>query len=121
MQVEKTNIYYQKIKNNRCLIPASSYYEHKTISVSGKKPPVKQKHEMFWENKRQFYIAAFYDVYKDGSIGFGLVTTASDPVQAEIHNRMTFHHRDYINYYYKYILLLSCSLLAQISPEISKE
>lgn len=88
LQSEKTHLFYRKIEKNRCLIPASSYYEHKTIMIPNKKTPVKQKHEMFWKNKSQFYIAAYYDFYKDGSLGFGLVTTIPNPVQAEIHNRM---------------------------------
>lgn len=88
LKSENTYTYYKKIEKNRCLIPASSYFEHKTIPVPGKKTPVKQKHEMFWKDKEQFYIAAFYDIYKDGNIGFGLVTTLPNTVQAEIHNRM---------------------------------
>jgi len=88
LQSEKTHSFYKKIQNNRCLIPASSYYEHKTIFLPGKKTPIKAKHEMFWKDKVQFYIAAYYDIYSDGNIGFGLVTTLPNPVQAEIHNRM---------------------------------
>lgn len=88
LQSEKTYTFYKKINNNRCLIPASSYYEHKTVYKEGKKTPLKVKHEMFWKDKLQFYIAGFYDIYPDGNIGFGLVTTLPNPVQAEIHDRM---------------------------------
>jgi putative SOS response-associated peptidase YedK len=88
LQSENTHTYYRKIEKNRCLIPASSYFEHKSISVPGRKTPVKAKHEMFWKDKEQFYIAGFYDVYTDGNLGFGLVTTLPNPVQAEIHDRM---------------------------------
>jgi putative SOS response-associated peptidase YedK len=88
LQSENTYTYYKKIQNNRCLIPASSYFEYKTIPIPGKKTPAKQKHEMFWKNKNQFYIAGFYDIWSDGNLGFGLVTTLPNPVQSEIHNRM---------------------------------
>lgn len=88
LQSENTHTYYKKIQNNRCLIPASSYYEHKHFAVVGKKTPLKIKHEMFWKDREQFYIAAFYQVYSDGNLGFGLVTTIPNPIQAEIHNRM---------------------------------
>ena len=88
LQSENTHTFYRKIEKNRCLIPASSYFEHKTVSVPGKKTPVKVKHEMFWKDKAQFYIAGYFDTYSDGSLGFGLVTTLPNPVQAEIHNRM---------------------------------
>ena len=88
LQSEKTHTYYKKIEKNRCLIPASSYFEHKTIIVPGKKTPLKAKHEMFWQDKAQFYIAGFYSIYSDGNLGFGLVTTLPNPKQAEIHNRM---------------------------------
>ena len=88
LQSENTHTYYKKIENNRCLIPASSYFEHKTIVVPSKKTPVKAKHEMFWQDKAQFYIAGFYSIYSDGNLGFGLVTTLPNPTQAEIHNRM---------------------------------
>ena len=88
LRSENTHTYYKKIENNRCLIPASSYFEYKTVLVEGKKTPLKLKHEMTWKDLDQFYIAGFYDIYKDGSIGFGLVTTIPNPTQAEIHNRM---------------------------------
>lgn len=38
--------------------------------------------------KQRFDIAAYCDFYKNGNIGFGLVTTIPNPVQAQIHNRM---------------------------------
>ena len=88
LQSENTYTYYRKIEKNRCLIPASSYFEHKAVSVQGRKTPVKVKHEMFWKDKAQFYIAGYFDEYDNGSLGFGLVTTLPNPVQAEIHNRM---------------------------------
>lgn len=88
LQSENTYTFYRKIEQNRCLIPASSYFEYKTVPVPGKKTPVKVKHEMFWNHKAQFYIAGYFDVYADGNLGFGLVTTLPNPVQAEIHNRM---------------------------------
>lgn len=93
LQTENTYTYYKKIKDNRCLIPVSSYYESKEIFRPGKRDPNKkirdtQKHEMFWKDKAQFYIAAFYDVYVDGSLGFGLVTTLPNSVQSQIHHRM---------------------------------
>jgi len=50
--------------------------------------PLKAKHEMFWRDKAQFYIAGFYNVYSDGNLGFALVTTLPNPTQAKIHNRM---------------------------------
>jgi len=88
LQSENTRTYYRKIEKNRCLIPASSYFEHKSISVPGRKMPAKAKYEIFWKDKAQFYIAGYFDVYTDGNLGFGLVTTLSNPVQAEIHDRM---------------------------------
>ena len=88
LQSENTRTYYRKIEKNRCLIPASSYFEHKSISVPGRKTPAKAKYEIFWKDKAQFYIAGYFDVYADGNLGFGLVTTLPNPVQAEIHDRM---------------------------------
>ena len=93
LQSENTHTYYKKIQNNRCLIPASSYFESKEIFRPNKRDPNKQvrtteKYEMWWKDKEQFYIAAFYDFYADGNLGFGLVTTIPNPVQAEIHKRM---------------------------------
>lgn len=88
LQSENTHTYYKKIENNRCLIPASSYFEHKTIIVPDKKMSIKAKHEMFCTDKAQFYIVGFYNIYSDGNLGFGLVTTLPNSTQAEIHNRM---------------------------------
>ncbi|MDF2931197.1 MAG: hypothetical protein K0R36_528 [Chryseobacterium sp.] len=88
LKSENTHTFYRNIEQNRCLIPASSYYEHKTVAINGKKTPLKVKHEMFWKDKAQFYIAGFYNIWSDGNLGFGLVTTLPNPTQAEIHNRM---------------------------------
>lgn len=93
LQSENSHTFYKKIEFNRCLIPASSYYESKEIFRPGKRDPKKfvretQKHEMFWKDQAQFYIAGFYDVYSDGNLGFGLLTTLPNPRQAEIHKRM---------------------------------
>ncbi len=88
LKSENTHTFYRKIEKNRCLIPASSYFEHKTVSVQGRKTPAKVKHEMFWKDKVQFYIAGYFDEYDDGNLGFGLITTLPNSVQAEIHNRM---------------------------------
>lgn len=86
LQSEKSHTYYKKIENNRCLIPASSYYEYKHYAVVGKKTPLKIKHEMFWKNKEQFYIAGFYQIYSDGNLGFGLVTTVANELMSSVHN-----------------------------------
>lgn len=93
LQSEKTHTIYQYIQNNRCLIPASHYFENKTLFRPGKVSPDRQvkvsvKHKMFWKDQEQFYIGGFYDVYPDGNIGFGLVTTIPNPIQMEIHHRM---------------------------------
>ncbi len=88
LKSENTHTFYRKIEKNRCLIPASSYFEHKTASVQGRKTSAKVKHEMLWKDKVQFYIAGYFDEYDDGNLGFGLITTLPNPVQAEIHNRM---------------------------------
>ncbi|WP_332453746.1 SOS response-associated peptidase family protein [Chryseobacterium aquaticum] len=84
---EKTYRDYKNIQKNRCLIPATSYYEGKKVILPTNKAG-SQKHEMFWKDRTQFYIAAFYDFWSDGNIGFGLVTTEPNEVQAAIHDRM---------------------------------
>lgn len=88
LKSENYHTFYKNIEKNRCLIPATSYFEHKTISVVGRKTKAKLKHELFWKNKEQFYIAALFDTYENGDLGFGLLTTLPNPIQAEIHNRM---------------------------------
>lgn len=84
---EKTYRDYKNIQQNRCLIPATSYYEGKKVVLPTNKIG-SQKYEMFWKERAQFYIAAFYDFWSDGNIGFGLVTTEPNEVQATIHDRM---------------------------------
>lgn len=41
---------------------------------------------MHWKNSDHFYIAAFYDVWDNKEIGFGLVTTVSNSLMSVVHN-----------------------------------
>lgn len=87
LKSEKTYRDYKNIEQNRCLIPATSYYEGKKVILPTNKAG-SQKHLMFWKGHTQFYIAGFYDFWSDGNIGFGLVTTEPNEDQAPIHDRM---------------------------------
>ena len=55
-----------------------------------------QKHEMFWKDQIQFYIAGYYDdVWSDGNLGFGLVNSNSQSCSGtKIHDRMIYFDLD---------------------------
>jgi len=74
-------------RRKRCLIPADGFYEWKTMPGGGKQP-----YRIILRGGRLFSMAGLYETWiaPDGrKIGsFAIVTTAPNPLMAEIHNRM---------------------------------
>jgi len=77
------------IKKKRCLIPASSFYEWKSIDGTKKK----QKYKISLKNYNYFLFAGLWDSWKDPStkqnvISSTIITCEPNSKMAEIHNRM---------------------------------
>ena len=86
LTAEKTHTFYKKVENNRCVIPVTGFYDWMHVHDAGKKTPIKVKHRMHWKNSDHFFIAAYYDVWENKEIGFGLVTTVANSLMSVVHN-----------------------------------
>lgn len=86
LTAEKTHTFYRKVESNRAVVPVSGFYDWMHLVNPGRKTPITVKHRMHWKNENQFYIAAFYDVWDNKKIGFGLVTTVSNELMSVVHN-----------------------------------
>lgn len=86
LTAEKSHTFYKKVENNRCIVPVTGFYDWMHVLNPGNKTPIKVKHRMHWKNSDHFYIAAFYDVWDNKEIGFGLVTTISNSLMSIVHN-----------------------------------
>lgn len=86
LTAEKTHSFYRKFENNRAVVPVSGFYDWMHVAIPGRKTPNKVKHRVTWKGEDQFYIAAFYDVWDNKEIGFGLVTTEANELMSIVHN-----------------------------------
>lgn len=96
--LEDTKSYWYKIRNRRCLIPASAIYEHRAIKSWKKKVPYLIK----LKAQSTFFIPGLYSVAEllDKSTGelqkvwtFSLITTSANEVMKHIHNDGTNKNR----------------------------
>lgn len=86
LKAENSWTYYKKVQHNRCVVPVTGFYDWMHITNPGKKTPIKVKHRMHWKDADEFYIGAYYDVWENKEIGFGLVTTAANELMSIVHN-----------------------------------
>jgi len=84
--LEEKQTFRKIIHTQRCIIPASSFYEWKILD--GKKT----KHLIRTADNNVFYMAGIYNSYidKDGNpyTGFVIITTEANKKMSEVHNRM---------------------------------
>ncbi|MFW5657160.1 MAG: SOS response-associated peptidase [Bacteroidota bacterium] len=82
--VDKKPSFRQAYKSNRCLIPASGFFEWHT---KGKE---KIPYFIHLKNNKIFSIAGIFDHWKDASgkktTTFSVITTAANPLMEKIHN-----------------------------------
>ena len=74
------------VKTNRCLIPATGFYEWHTTSAKLKIP-----HYIYLESKEPFAFAGIYEEWLNHATGelvptYSIITTAANPMMAHIHN-----------------------------------
>ncbi|WP_332030368.1 SOS response-associated peptidase family protein [Kaistella sp.] len=86
LKAENSWSFYKKVQHNRCVVPVTGFYDWMHVTNPGKKTPIKVKHRMHWKDADQFYIGAYYDVWDNKEIGFGLVTTGSNELMSIVHN-----------------------------------
>lgn len=84
--VQTSKLYARLLKKNRCLIPATSFFEWKTIS-KGKQPML-----IKLKTRPLFYFAGLYDTWhkgdKDEHKSFTIITTRPNSFMSSIHDRM---------------------------------
>src|SRR5512138_124256 len=74
------------MKDKRCLVPTTGFYEWKD-TAKGKQPYLAKR-----KDETLFAMAGLYDRWKDHSgnevLSFTIITTAANDLMAEIHDRM---------------------------------
>lgn len=79
---------FRNSENKRCLVLANGFYEWQWLDAKGK---CKNKYEIGIGNNDLFAFAGIYSTWKDTITGevintYAIVTTAANPLMAEIHN-----------------------------------
>jgi putative SOS response-associated peptidase YedK len=88
--LEDTKSYWYKIRNRRCLIPMTGFYEHRKVAGITKKVP----YLIQLKNQPMFFLPGLYSVAKlpdeQGELQevftFTLITRSANKVMAQIHN-----------------------------------
>lgn len=86
LQAENSWKFYKNVQHNRCVVPVNAFYEWKHYPVEGAKKDVTSLHRLTWEGLQQFYMAAYYSRWEDGTLGFGLVTCHANELLSDVHN-----------------------------------
>lgn len=79
---------YRNSVNNRCIVPADSFYEYHWLDLKGK---AKQKYELHLENDEIFSFPAIFSDWKEPATGnvirtYSLLTTVGTGLMKEVHN-----------------------------------
>lgn len=81
-------------KNNRCLVPATAFYEWKT--VNNKKIP----HKITLDNCDLFFFSSLH-TFIDGKLSVSIITTEPNRFMKDIHRRMPhINNTDDINHFF---------------------
>ncbi|MGA7323031.1 MAG: SOS response-associated peptidase [Rhodomicrobium sp.] len=77
-------------KERRCLIPASGWYEWKTVPAEGKGKPLKQPFHITSRNEQPLTLAGLWERWKekDGLLTCTILTTEASSGTRELHDRM---------------------------------
>lgn len=88
--LDDTTSYWNKIKNRRCLIPMTAFYEHRKVTGFKKKVP----YNIQLKDQPMFFLPGLYSVTKvpdeQGEVQeiwtFTMITRKANKVMAQIHN-----------------------------------
>jgi putative SOS response-associated peptidase YedK len=75
-------------KDRRCLIPASGYYEWKTLPGLTKSKPLKQPFYITASDGKPLTFAGLWEKWKDGLLSATILTTDAGDSARELHGRM---------------------------------
>jgi putative SOS response-associated peptidase YedK len=88
--IENKPAFRKPIRERRCLIPTTGFYEWKKLNLEGKE----EKHPYFFKVKGDevFSFAGLYDVWHDAEgkefLSYSIITTKANSGVAEVHDRM---------------------------------
>lgn len=89
-EIETKPAFRKPFKNQRCLVPASGFFEWRRVTDSGKIRKIP-----YWirlKDEENFVMAGIYDVWKDVQgyeiKSFAIITTEANSLMREIHERM---------------------------------
>jgi putative SOS response-associated peptidase YedK len=76
----------------RCLIPVSGFYEWRHFTPPGSKKDIAYPYYVTVKGEEYFFIAGIWQAWTDQETGetidtFALVTTAANPLMAQVHNK----------------------------------
>ena len=85
--VQTSKLYSRLLKQNRCLIPANSFFEWVTTDEK-----IKQPYLFKLKDRKQFFFAGLYDTWhrdkEDEHKSFTIITTQPNEFMSRYHNRM---------------------------------
>ena len=88
--IETKPSFRKPIRNQRCLVPASGFYEWKTLKLETK--PEKIPWYLGIKNEATFSLAGIYDIWRDAEKmeyrTYSIITTEPNALVSRIHNRM---------------------------------
>ncbi len=88
--IEAKPAYRKPIRSQRCLVPATGFYEWKKLKLE--KNPEKVPWYLKVKNQELFFMAGVYDVWKapDGRelLTYSIITTTPNKLMSNIHDRM---------------------------------
>jgi putative SOS response-associated peptidase YedK len=88
--IENKPAFRKPFKQQRCLVPASGFFEWRKVMDEGK--PRKIPYWIRLKNLENFGFAGVYDIWKDAEDyeikSFAIVTTTANSLMREIHDRM---------------------------------
>jgi len=89
-EIENKPAFRKAFRQQRCLVPASGFFEWKKVTDLGK--PRKIPYWIRLKSKKIFGFAGIYDIWKDAEgyeiKSFSIVTTKANQIMSEIHERM---------------------------------
>jgi putative SOS response-associated peptidase YedK len=80
--VEEKDLFQDAVKQRRCLIPSTGFYEWK--GSRGNKQPF----HISWESQQTMSFAGIYSEYEDGKYAYSILTQDANDKIKEIHDRM---------------------------------
>ena len=87
----ESRLYCDAVRNQRCLVLCTGFFEWKSIKIKGKKKKEKIPYYISLKDDEMFVFAGIWNEYTDSSSGeiiktYSVITTQANKLIAEIHN-----------------------------------